>query len=159
MDKRNHFLSVIDRGVEYLAGAILAFILMIGLLQVFNRYFLNISLSWSEELQIFGHVWIAFLGIAIAYRRDSHLYIETFRDKFPPRLRTAFNLMVELMWGSFSLALIILGWQVAQVAHMQESPGLEIPMSYPYYGLVIGGVYLLFVVIRRVASGDWRVAS
>ena len=159
MDKRNPSLSAIDRGVEYLAGAILAFILMIGLLQVFNRYFLNISLSWSEELQIFGHVWIAFLGIAIAYRRDSHLYIETFRDKFPPRLRTAFNLMVELMWGSFSLALIILGWQVAQVAHMQESPGLEIPMSYPYYGLVIGGVYLLFVVIRRIVSGGWRVAS
>ena len=157
MDNRSAFLSAIDRSVEYLAGAILAIILAIGLLQVFNRFFMNISLSWSEELQIFGHIWIAFLGIAIAYRRNAHLYIETFCDKFPPRLRTVFNLMVELMWGALALALIILGWQVAQVAHMQESPGLEIPMSYPYYGLVIGGVYLLFVVVRRIASGGWRV--
>jgi TRAP-type C4-dicarboxylate transport system permease small subunit len=155
MDKRN-FISIIDRGVEYLAGSILAFILVIGLLQVFNRYFLSISLSWSEELQIFGHVWIAFLGIPIAYRRNAHLYIETLCDKYPPRLRMAFNLMVELMWGSFALALIILGWQVAQIAHLQESPGLEIPMSYPYYGLVIGGFYLLFVAVCRIGGGVWR---
>ena len=157
MDKRN-FFSLIDRGIEYFAGAVLAFMLAIGLLQVFNRYCLGISLSWSEELQIFGHVWIAFLGIPIAYRRNAHLYIETLCDKYPPRLRTAFNFMVELMWGAFALALIILGWQVAQVAHLQESPGLEIPMSYPYYGLVIGGVYLFFVTVCRVGGGVWRVA-
>ncbi|MDR2112257.1 MAG: TRAP transporter small permease [Candidatus Accumulibacter sp.] len=150
---------LVDRVVEYLAGAILAVILVIGLLQVFNRYVLNISLSWSEELQIFGHVWIAFLGIPIAYRRNSHLYIETLCDKFPPRLHSAFNLMVETMWGAFAVALIVLGWQVAQVAHLQESPGLEIPMSYPYYGLVVGGAYTLFVTLRRVFGGVWRVAS
>ena len=157
MDKRN-FFSAIDRGVEYLAGAILAFMLAIGLLQVFNRYFLGISLSWSEELQIFGHVWIAFLGIPIACRRDAHLYIETLCDKYPPRLRAVFNFMVELMWGAFALALIILVWQVAKIAHLQESPGLEIPMSYPYYGLVIGGAYLLFVTACRIGGGVWRVA-
>ncbi|GHU07866.1 putative TRAP transporter small permease protein [Betaproteobacteria bacterium] len=159
MDKQNRFFSSIDHGIEYLASAILAFILLIGLLQVFNRYFLGFSMSWSEEVQIFGHIWIAFLGIAIAYRRNSHLYIETFCDKLPPRPRSVFNLMVELMWGAFALALIILGWQVAQVAHMQESPGLEIPMSYPYYGLVIGGIYTLFVTLRRLFGGVWRVES
>jgi TRAP-type C4-dicarboxylate transport system permease small subunit len=159
MNKQNSFFSAIDRGFEYFAGAILAVILVIGLMQVFNRYVLNISLAWSEELQIFGHVWIAFLGIPIAYRRNSHLYIETFCDKLPPRPRSVFNFMVELIWGAFALALIILGWQVAQVAHMHESPGLEIPMSYPYYGLVIGGVYTLFVTLRRLFGGVWRVES
>lgn len=159
MNKQSHFFSVVDRCAECLAGAILAVILVIGLLQVFNRYLLGISLSWSEELQIFGHVWIAFLGIPIAYRKNAHLYIETFCDKLPPRPRMAFNIMVELMWGAFAVALIVLGWQVAQVAHLQESPGLEVPMSYPYYGLVIGGVYLLFVVVRRLGGGIWRVES
>ena len=35
---------------------------------------------------------------------------------------------------------------------MQESPGLEIPMSYLYYGVVFGGAYLLFVALRRIAA-------
>ena len=150
---------MLDRGAELLVAAIFGIIFIIALLQVFNRFVLNVSLSWSEEAQIFGHIWIVFLGIPIAYRRGSHLYIETYCDKFPPRLRTAFNLLVELMWAAFAGSLIVLGWTVARIAHLQESPGLEIPMSYPYYGLVVGGTYLLFVAACRIGGGAWRVRS
>jgi hypothetical protein len=30
-------------------------------------------------------------------------------------------------------------------------------MSYPYAGMVLGGAYLLFVALRRVFGGEWRV--
>lgn len=159
MSRRRSFLSAIDRGAELLVAAIFATIFLIALLQVFNRFVLNVSLSWSEEAQIFGHIWIVFLGIPIAYRRNAHLYIETYCDRFPPRLRTAFNLLVELMWGAFAVSLVVLGWMVARIAQLQESPGLEIPMSYPYYGLVIGGAYLFFVSACRIGGGVWRVPS
>ena len=33
---------------------------------------------------------------------------------------------------------------------------LEIPMSWPYYGMVIGGAYLFFVVARRLAGEPLR---
>jgi TRAP-type C4-dicarboxylate transport system permease small subunit len=48
----------IDRAVELLVAVIFAIMCVIGLLQVFNRFVLNASLSWSEEAQIFGHIWI-----------------------------------------------------------------------------------------------------
>jgi TRAP-type C4-dicarboxylate transport system permease small subunit len=148
---------MIDRAAEWLVAAIFAGIFVIALLQVFNRFVLNTSLSWSEEAQIFGHIWIVFLGIPIAYRRAAHLYIETYCDMYPPRLRSAFNLGVELMWAAFGASLVYLGWRVAEIAQMQESPGLQVPMSYPYYGLVVGGAYLLFVAVRRIAGGAWQV--
>ncbi|MBA3480028.1 MAG: TRAP transporter small permease [Lautropia sp.] len=147
-------LTAIDRGVELLVAALFAAMLLIGLLQVFHRFMLNSSLSWSEEAQIFGHIWIVFVGIPIAYRRGAHLYIETFRDMLPPTLGTGFDVLVELLWAAFALSLMVLGYQVAQVAAMQESPGLEIPMSYPYYGMVFGGAYLMLVALRRLAG--WR---
>ena len=143
-------LDVIDRGVEYLAAAIFLLMVLIGLTQVFHRFALNSSLSWSEEAQIFGHIWIVFLGIPITYRRGGHLYIETFCDKFPPRLRAAFDLVVELMWAAFAVSLAVLGYMVARVAALQESPGLEIPMSYPYFSMVFGGIYLGLVALRRL---------
>lgn len=157
MPTRSEVFASIDRGAEWLVAAIFSVIFMIALLQVFNRFVLNTSLSWSEEAQIFGHIWIVFLGIPIAYRRGAHLYIETYCDKFPRRVRTAFNLGVELMWAAFGVSLVILGWRVAQIAHMQESPGLQVPMSYPYYGLVLGGAYLLFVAACRIGGGAWKV--
>jgi TRAP-type transport system small permease protein len=148
-------LAAVDRGAELLVAAILAIMLGIGLLQVFHRFMLNSSLSWSEEAQIFGHIWVVFLGIPIAYRRGAHLYIETFREMLPPSLGAAFDLMVELLWAAFAVSLMVLGYQVAQVAALQESPGLEIPMSWPYAGMVIGGAYLLLVAAQRIA--DWRM--
>ena len=151
-----HLLDIIDRLVEALVVAIFGAIVVVALLQVFHRYALNSSLSWSEELQIFGHIWIVFLGIPIAYRRGAHLYIETFCDLLPRGPRAAFNLAVELTWAAFAVSLMVLGFMVARVAHQQESPGLEVPMSYPYSGMVIGGAYLLLCAARRIAGGAWR---
>ena len=145
--------AAVDRGVEMLAAAIFLAMVGVGLMQVFHRFALNSSLSWSEEAQIFGHIWIVFLGIPIAYQRGAHLYIETFCDKFPARMRIAFDLVVELMWAAFAVSLVVLGYMVSRVAALQESPGLEIPMSYPYYSMVFGGAYLGLVAARRL--GAW----
>jgi TRAP-type C4-dicarboxylate transport system permease small subunit len=150
------FLDAIDRGAEWLLAAIFAVIVCVALLQVFHRFALNSSLSWSEELQIFGHIWIVFIGIPVAYRRGAHLYIETFIDKLPRTPRSAFNLLLELTWAAFAVSLMVLGGMVARIAHLQESPGLEVPMSYPYAGMVLGGAYLLLVAARRVLGGAWR---
>ncbi len=153
------FLDALDRAVDLLVAAILCVILVIALMQVFNRFVLNASLSWSEEAQIFGHIWIVFLGIAIAYRKGAHLYVETFCDKLPARGRSVFNLAIELLWAAFAVSMAVLGFKVAQIAHLQESPGLEWPMSFPYAGMVAGGAYLLVSVVRRLAGRAWRVAA
>lgn len=142
--------SAVDRGVEGGVAVIFAAMCLAGLLQVFNRFVLNKSLSWSEEFQIFCHVWIVFLAIPIAYRRGAHLSMDSLRAKLPPRAGIAFDYLIEILWIWFAVALVWLSWQVAMVAKLQESPGLEIPMSYPYFGMVVGGAYLLFVVLRRL---------
>ena len=153
------FFDAVDRSAERLIAAVFGVIVSIALLQVFHRFALNSSLSWSEEAQIFGHIWIVFLGIPVAYRRGAHLYIETFCDMLPRGPRAAFNLLVELIWAAFAVSLMVLGFMVARVAHLQSSPGLELPMSYPYAGMVVGGTYLLVVALRRIGGGVWRPAA
>jgi TRAP-type transport system small permease protein len=143
-------LASIDRGVEYGVAAIFAAMCLVGLLQVFNRFVLNQSLSWSEEFQIFCHIWIVFLAIPIAYRRGAHLSVESFSSMLPPGARRVFDFVIELLWIWFAVSLAWLSWRVSEVAKLQLSPGLEIPMSYPYYGMVVGGAYLLLVVLRRI---------
>lgn len=142
----------IDRGVEYGVAAIFAAMCAVGLLQVFNRFVLNRSLSWSEEFQIFCHVWIVFLAIPIAYRRGAHLAMESFSSMLPPRARRVFDFLIELLWIWFAVALAWLSWRVSEVAKLQSSPGLELPMNYVYYSMVVGGAYLFLVVARRMLS-------
>ncbi len=142
--------STIDRGVEYGVAAIFAAMCVVGLLQVFNRFILNQSLSWSEEFQIFCHIWIVFLAIPIAYRRGAHLSMDSIKAMLPRRAGVVFDFLIELLWIWFAVALTWLSWRVSEVAKLQQVPGLEIPMSYAYYAMVAGGAYLFFVVIRKI---------
>jgi TRAP-type C4-dicarboxylate transport system permease small subunit len=140
----------VDRGVEYGVAAIFAAMCLVGLLQVFNRFVLNQSISWSEEFQIYCHVWIVFLAIPIAYRRGAHLSVDSFRNMFPPQVGRAFDMFIEILWIWFAVSLAWLAWRVSEVAKLQSSPGLDLPMNYVYYSMVVGGTYLLLCVLRKI---------
>lgn len=144
--------AAIDRAVEIIVAALLAAMVVVGFLQVVSRFVLNMTPSWSEEVQIFGHIWLVFLAIPIAYRRGAHMTVEAIRRHFSPVMNRAFDLLVELMWAAFAVAVIYLSYRVSLVAARSVSAGLEIPMSYPYYGMIVGGAYLLLLVVRRLAG-------
>ena len=142
----------IDRGVEYAVAVIFAAMCAVGLLQVFNRFVLNRSLSWSEEFQIYCHVWIVFLAIPVAYRHGAHMSVEAFRRRLPPKIGRLFDYLIEILWIWFAIALSWLSWRVSEVAKLQSSPGLDLPMNWVYYSMVVSGAYLLLVVLRRIFS-------
>jgi TRAP-type C4-dicarboxylate transport system permease small subunit len=145
-------LATIDRSIELLVAAIFGGMVMIGSWQVFSRFVLNATPSWSEEVQIFGHIWLVFLAIPIAYRRGAHITVEAIRRMIAPWLTRALDLLIEALWVGFAVATAYYSYRVSLITQNSVSPGLEIPMSYPYYGMILGSAYLLLVVIRRLAG-------
>ena len=133
-------------------AAIFAGMVLVGTWQVFSRFVLNSTPSWSEEIQIFGHIWLVFLAIPIAYRRGAHITVEAIRNYLAGWMNKALDLINEALWLGFAVATAYYSYRVSRVTGNSVSPGLEIPMSYPYYGMILGSVYLLFVVIRRLAG-------
>ena len=81
------------------------------------------------------------------------MHIETICDMLPRLPRSGLRPGVELIWLAFASALMVLGYHGRGVADRQTSPGLGVPMSYPYYGMVVGGAYLLLVAGRRIGDG------
>lgn len=148
----------IDRGVEYAVAVVFAAMCLVGLLQVFNRFVLNQSLSWSEEFQIYCHVWIVFLSIPLAYRHGAHMSMDYLKRVLPRGVAKGFDFFIELLWIWFAVSLAWLAWRVSEVAKLQSSPGLELPMNYVYYSMVAGGAYLLLVVLRRIILKEPPVA-
>jgi TRAP-type C4-dicarboxylate transport system permease small subunit len=144
--------AAVDRSVELFVAAIFLAMVAVGSWQVFSRFVLNFTPSWSEEIQIFGHIWLVFLAIPIAYRRGAHITVEAIRRMMSPGLGKAFDLLIELLWIGFAVATAYYSYRVSLVTQNSVSPGLEIPMSYPYYGMILGSAYLLFVVVRRLAG-------
>ena len=144
--------AAIDRTAEVLMAAIFAAMVLIGFFQVFSRFVLNATPSWSEEIQIFGHIWLVFLAIPVAYRRGAHITVEAIRNYLARWMNKALDLTIEMLWIGFAVATAWYSYRVSLVTGNSVSPGLEIPMSYPYYGMILGSVYLLLVVIRRLTG-------
>lgn len=139
----------LDIAVEYMVAVVFAAILSVGAFQVFSRYALNFTPAWSSEIQIFGHILIVFFAIPIGYRRGAHLHMDSLRKRYPKGVASIFNWFMEFLWAGFGLVLMITSLELVQVTARQTTPGLGIPMSYPYLILVFSGGYLLVVVVRR----------
>lgn len=142
--------QTLDTLIEYLVAAIFVAILLVGGIQVFGRYVMNFTPAWSSEAQIFGHIFIVFLAIPIAYRRGAHLYMDTLRKRFPRRIGVVFNWSVEFVWLVFGGVLVVYGVKIMEVTSFQSTPGLGIPMSYPYAALPLSGIYLIVMVLRQL---------
>lgn len=145
-------LAAIDRTVELALFVIFLVFSLVGGLQIFNRFVLGLPLSWSEEFQKFGHIWMVFLAIPVAYRRGAHIGMDMVYMLLPRAGQRSIQLAVELMWLALAASI---GWYtlaIMAVARNQESPGLGIRMDYVYVGLVIGAAYLGLVAIRRLLA-------
>lgn len=145
-------LRGIDRTMEFALFLIFLAFSIVGGLQVFNRFALGLPLSWSEEFQKFGHIWMVFLAIPIAYRHGAHIGMDVVLTKLPHAMRRFVMLMIELMWLALAAAIGIYTLRVMEVAKFQESPGLGWRMDYVYSGLVIGAAYLALIAIRRLVA-------
>ena len=151
--------KLIDRAVESALVALLLAMVVIGGLQVFNRFVLNMSLSWSEELQRYAHIWLVFLAVPVAYRRCAHIGMNMLVERFALPVQSALRLLCELLWLGYGLCVAYYATVIMGVARNQITSGLGITMDWVYLAQVVGSIYLAICVIRNLAQGNWRVAG
>ncbi len=147
-----NFWDTIDRAVEGAVAFLFIAIVAVGTLQVANRFFLNVSLSWSEEFQRYGQIWLVFLAIPVAYRRSEHIGVDLIHDVLHARLSLWLRIVIEVMWIALAAGIMIGTWRLMAFLQFQRSPGLDWPMHYVYGALLIGPAYMAAIAVRRIAS-------
>jgi TRAP-type transport system small permease protein len=147
----DRIFKALDRSIETVIVLIFAALIVVGGLQVFNRFVFNQSLSWSEEFQKYAHVWIIYLSIAVGLRLDAHIGMEVLAAKLPVVIQKVLKYMIGLLWVVLALAITVYTGVIMEVARNQTSPGLGVRMDFVYAGLFIGGMYLLIMALRKLA--------
>jgi len=152
----NKIFWYVDRAVEVTIVIIFILLVIVGGMQVFNRYVLNRSLSWSEEFQKFAHIWLVFLTIPIGYNRGSHIGMQFLTKNFPPKFKNILAFITDILWLIIAVAIMYYTTVIMKVARFQTSSGLGIRMDYPYLGLFLASTYLLIVVIRNIFKNIFK---
>ncbi len=142
----------LDRLIEGFIAVLFGAMVLVGGLQVFNRFVVNQSLSWGEEFQRYAHIWVVFLAIPVAYNRGAHIGMQVLFNKLPGRLQKICAIIFDLIWLLLAAAIVRYTLDLVRIAQNQISAGLGIAMSWIYAGQLIGGFYLCVVAVRRLAG-------
>jgi TRAP-type C4-dicarboxylate transport system permease small subunit len=136
--------------MEVLISVIFIAMVIAGGLQVFNRFFLNQSLSWTEEFQKFAHIWLIFFTIPIAYNRGSHIGMKVIFNKFSKSWQKILNISFDILWMVLASVIAYYTIIIMGVTKSQRSAGLNLRMDRVYLGLVIGSLYLLITALKKL---------
>jgi len=138
---------------DILLAILLGSLVVIMFIQVFFRYVLNNSLSWSEELAKYLFVWMTFLGAALCLRDKLHIGVDYFVSLLPVQIQQAvqrFNLVLITVFSGV-VALTGFAWVVR--IRGTDTPALGWPLNIVFYGaLPVGSVLMVFYGIRQLVS-------
>jgi TRAP-type C4-dicarboxylate transport system permease small subunit len=132
------WINAIDDGVA--TFALSAIILLTGT-NVFSRYVLNKPLPWVEEIAIGLFVWLVFIGISSAMKRDSHIGVDYFVNKMPRSFRILCIVVraVAIYYVLFYV-FVNLGFDFTSQASSKITPILGISYQVIDIAVPIGGL-------------------
>lgn len=163
LDRYIKIMDQFNKILLWFIGVLVGIMAVLIFAQVFFRYVVNQSLSWSEEVARYIMIWTVFLGTSIALRRKTLIAVEAIVQFIPKKIEVIFRIVVLLISLIFCLYLIVQGIDMTQRVVDQRSTAMGIPMWIPYASVPVGAVLIIlniFVVMietvrdRAVKGGE-----
>ncbi|MDL2271852.1 TRAP transporter small permease [Desulfovibrio sp. OttesenSCG-928-I05] len=110
---------------------------------VFSRYVINMSISWAEELSIFGMVYMTYFGASYAAKYRRHIRISIFRDMCNQKNRCLIDILCNIAFIIFLLFLVYGSWKMTVLAY--ETGQKASASGFPRF-LAIGSLPVAFTL-------------
>ena len=138
------------RGAADLAALLLLLTVVSNALAVVFRYVIGQPLIWTEEVQRYLMIWVAFLGGAACVGRGDHMAMDLLGLFLPASLQRWLRIALLALTAAFCAVLIWKGIPLALGNHSQLSPAARVPMSYPYLAVGVGGGLMFVAAVLRI---------
>ena len=156
-------LRFLDENIEKMLCVIaLALMSAVIVAQVFCRYVLNSSLSWSEELARYLFIWMIYIGISYGVKLDKHICVDAVYTFMPKSIKRGYAIVAYLLFLAFAVFIVYYGIMVVgmQISSGQVSPAMGVPMQYvyaaPVVGFVLTAIRLVQKVIEAIRAPEWE---
>jgi len=163
-------LRILDRLEEILIASLMAAATLVIFVSVVHRYgtgvpflypyFIQLHISWAQELCIYMFVWMAKFGAAYGVRTGIHVGVDVLVNLLsPPRRR--FVVLLSLMCGVLFTAVIGtmgLKFVMELYATDQVTADLEAP-RWIVFSAIPAGSYLMCFRFLQVAYAFWKTGE
>ncbi len=119
--------------------------------QVFCRYVLNDSPSWTEQGAVLLMSWFIFLGAAVGVRENNHLGFDVLLYVLPKGGKRVLRSISDVVVLAFGIGMVWYGGQLVALTWNTTLPALGISGAWDYLPLVAGGVLVCLFALERLA--------
>ncbi|GLS34151.1 TRAP-type C4-dicarboxylate transport system, small permease component [Mesorhizobium albiziae] len=150
LEKTGRVLSRLNTLVLWAAGTGLVLMTIFVAWQVFCRYVLNDSPSWTEPGAVMLMSWFIFLGAAVGVRENYHLGFDVLLYALPKGGKKWLRMISDLVALAFGIGMIWYGCQLVALTWGSVLPSLGISGGWDYVPLVAGGVLVVLFTLERI---------
>ena len=118
--------------------------------QVFARYVLNASPSWTEPASVMVMSWFIFLGAAVGVRENFHMGFDVLVHFLPPSTAPWMRAISDVAVLVFALGMVVYGLQLTIQTWTAVIPVLHLPGGFTYMPIVAGGVLMALFALERL---------
>lgn len=146
------FNGLVARYCMYAAVVGLLVIVGIVFYQVFGRYVLNSSPTWTESLALVLVLYVTLIAAAVGVRDAGHIGMESLLVLAPAVWRERVELLIHVLTLTFGAAMAYNGWVLGQSVASYQIPNLAISEAARYVPLVISGVLIVLFSIEHIIA-------
>lgn len=144
MDKIVHHVT---KYLSWILMALMALIVLDVTWQVFTRFVLRNSSSWTEEMARFLLIWIGLLGATYTLHTRMHLGIDILTYKLTGTKKKIIEVVVYSLVALFALIVMVIGGfklmnMTFQLNQISASMGIKI--GYIYFVIPLSGMLMIF---------------
>jgi C4-dicarboxylate transporter, DctQ subunit len=163
-------LRILDRFEEILIASLMAAATVLIFVAVVHRYgtgvpflypyFIQLHISWAQELCIYMFVWMAKFGAAYGVRTGIHVGVDVLVNQLSPAWRrpvVLFSLLCGVLFtsviGTMGLKFVMELYETGQVTADLEAP------RWIVFSAIPAGSYLMCFRFLQVAWSFWRTGE
>ena len=148
----------LNRAIEILLILIFSLLVLDVLWQVFGRYVLNQSFSFTEEFARFALIWLTILGAAYLNGRREHLSMDYWLNKLSPADRAKRLKLIELLMFVFAFIVMVIGGGNLVYTTLrlgQLSAAMNVPLGFVYAIVPFSGLLIMFFSIYNYRRHEY----
>ena len=135
---------VIDRWAEeFLCSVLLSILMTMIMVQVFCRYVLLFSFSWSEELARFVFIWLVYLGVSMGAKYNEHIRVTILKNFLTEKSQKNFGYIADAGWFIFCAYVFWLGIQMLQTMFHYKHLSAALQWNTAYVYMIIPLAFFL----------------
>ncbi len=130
-------LETLHRLIGWASVMSLAMMIFCVVIQVFSRFFLENTPSWTEELSRFFFIYSIAFGTGLAFKNENIVRLDLISHFVGMRTYQTIELFIHVFISGFGFFMFFYAWDFVGLGLNEHSPALQMSMTFSFAALPV----------------------